>query len=456
MRRSHRVFTPVSIISVLTILVLWMAMLESEPLPDPTSESAKRETSTPGSSLLGTAVLRVSAAPTLERLPALQSLREVPPAALVNAPSASVEFKFDDGVPPDEREFVMRAINQAETSLGDAGAATVYVYADFDALFDEQAKFYGRSASSDGSQTFKEYFQNGRWIAYGGSGAIGVWYSDRWKARTEELRTMTLVHEYFHLVQSALANKSLTQTGPLWLYEGAADLAAFRVVASLGAVNLDLVRAEKVTRTRGIVNPLQAVDSLEGAAAEDSNEPYNLGYLAGEFLISNYGGEDHLLKRYWEAQGQGATWQSAFQSTFGVSPESFYSQFEEYRRKTFPPFCGAVGSPIADATPAPLAIRFDRQQAPGAMTLTAIDSQPWTSSPNIPYTFCVAGIQFGSLTGDEKKEILTLPESYAGWASCGGNCVALYMRPDTPAGHFSVGLHLPDGRQAQAGFEHKP
>jgi hypothetical protein len=263
----------------------------------------------------------------------------------------------------------------------------------------------------------------------------------------------TMAHEYFHFVQTYQAKRGLTATGPLWLYEGAARSAVNRAFASQGLVNLDQIYTEYVNSVRGILSPLSAFETLKAAEAEDTEAPYSLGYLAVEFLISKYGNDSlAMLVKFWEAQGKGAKWEDAFRSTFGMSVGDFYPRFEEYRRNQYPPYCGTVGVPIAQATPAPLEVRFINRQRSGVVTFW---ESAWTQSPNIPYTFCVIGFPWGALPHDQKSASLKSPKDYAGLYSCGGGCIILYMKPTTAAGRYTFAVELPDGRRAETTFEHK-
>ena len=327
---------------------------------------------------------------------------------------------------------------------------TVFAYANFDALAAEADTFYKRAATSDGSKSFREMFSTGKWIASGGSGSIWVWVSDRWKQRSAAFRDKSLIHEYFHIVQSWLAKKGLTATGPIWLYEGAADIAAYGSAAQLGEFSLDEVRADKITQSRGMLSPLSSMITLQDTLIEDTEDPYQVGYLATEYLVSKYGDDRlNVLRKFWEAQGKGTPWQDAFRTTFGMSVDEFYPKFEEYRRAQFPPFCGTVGAPLAQATPAPFKVQFVRQLAPGEMPRS---DAPWSNPPNIPYVFCAAGTKLPWLPNSAYK----FPAGSAGWIGCGANCITIYMRTTTAPGAYTFAVELSDGQHAEAVFNHAP
>jgi hypothetical protein len=363
-----------------------------------------------------------------------------------------VTFKFDDGVDAVQRQIIENGMSLARSFLGDAGPVTVLAYANFDNLASDTDKAFHRTASSQGSLTFRQSFLTHIWKASGGAGTISIWVDDAWKGLSLPVRMHTMSHEYFHTIQASLSNKALTTTGPIWLYEGAADIAGFGAVAYIGgAYTLNQVDAYKITASRGLLSPLSSMITLADTEQEDSEYPYQLGYLAIEYLIpGSVPDRLSVLRKYWEAQGKGVSWQDAFKQTFGMSIDDFYPKFEEYRQANFPPYCGTVGAPVAQATAAPFGVRFVRQLAPGEML--ALD-QPWSDPPNIPYVFCVDGISLQSL-GTQLDKVFTFPSGRAGWSACGAGCITIYMKPSTPAGKYNFGVTLPDGRRAQVSFQH--
>jgi hypothetical protein len=58
---------------------------------------------------------------------------------------------------------------------------------------------------------------------------------------------------------------------------------------------------------------------------------YDLTPLAASRLIESVG--ESAFVAYWEAIGRGTNWQSAFAATFGKTIETFYAEFEAYRRQ---------------------------------------------------------------------------------------------------------------------------
>lgn len=393
--------------------------------------------------------------------PIFGTLTSTSPAATVRPPTlvpafsptpVGVAFKFDEGVPQAERDTIQNAITLASRQFGDAGPLAVFAYANFDALTEEYLRYNKRSPTDPNFIFFRDYLKNDIWRAAAYENAIWVWVSDKWKPLTLEEKTMTLLHEYFHVMQFWLAKRRVSASGPVWLSEGAAMTQGLKASASIGLTNLDQERAERTLQTRGIVHSLRAFETMESIEAIDSNIPYSLGFRAVEFLVSNYGG-DGALRNFWDAQGKGATWQTAFQSSFGIALNDFYSKFEEYRRADFPPYCGMVPAGNASPTPAPFAVTFAGQFPAGSLSFA---NSAWTQAPNIPYVFCATGFQMASLTAAQKSAALKGPPARVGWYSCGGNCLIVIIKPTTPAGAYTFAIELPDGRRAETVFQHKP
>lgn len=362
---------------------------------------------------------------------------------------AVITFNIADSVPQDQREIIQNGMTLAKSFLGDAGSVTVAADTDLNRLADQADQFYKRSATSQASKDFRQNFQDGTWIAYGGTDGVWVWISDRWKSKTVAYRNKTLVHEYVHIVQSFLSNKAVTNTGPIWLYEGSANYVAFQAMTSTSEYSLEQMRGDAITQSRGMLSPLSSMITFSDTTAEDTEYPYTVGYLATEYLVSsdNQSGLKNLRK-FWQAQSD-STWQNAFKVTFGMTVDEFYPKFEEYRRVQFPPLCGTVGVPIAQATPAPFALRLASQLPPGGMSRL---DMAWANPPNIPYVFCGSGMQMNKLP----SSVYTLPSQYGGWAACGANCLTIYMRPNTKPGAYNFAITLPDGRKTETSFDFKP
>jgi hypothetical protein len=366
--------------------------------------------------------------------------------------SANITFKFDDGVTSEQREAAQKGITLAQQYFGDAGPIKVYAYTSLDALMDESNQYYKRTADSNASKNIKQHMQNGAWIAYAEGDALWAWISKSkiWQPANIQYAQQLMAHEYFHIVQNYTSKKTGDDQAPLWLREASAEYGSYVVIANAGLVDLNRLTKAKIERTRGILNPLSTMETLKGAEVEDTETPYSLGFVAARFIAANYG-EPALLRKYWQVRATSATWQDAFQSAFGVSVDDFYRTFEEYRRTALPPYCGTVGEPAATT----LTVKFDRQFPPGTLNFQDFIYSVW--SPDATgYTFCIKGYPLATTSWDFASKVLKYPTDKAKLDSCGGSCWIVYMNPNSPAGPYTFAVELPDGRRAEATFQHAP
>jgi hypothetical protein len=391
--------------------------------------------------------IAISVASSITQLPSSTPLPTVTLPIATLPTSSSIAFKFDDGVAQDQREAFQKGFALAYQYFGDVGPLSAFAYANLDALMDEANRYYKRSADSAASQDVKRRLLNGEIVAYAETDAMWFWVKDFWKSSSLSYRWAIMAHEYFHIVQKYWSKKNFDGQSPHWLSEGSAEYLGFGVAANAGLVDRNQLRKEKIERTRGILNPLSTMETRQGAEAEDTETKYSVGYLAAEFLATNYG-ESALLKTYWQARATANTWQDAFQTAFGISPSEYYQKFEEYRRTQFPPYCGAVGE-----TNAPFSVKSDRQFPPGALSFQYLAYTQW-SPGTTGYTFCVKGYPLATMSWSQASQILKYPKEYAKLDSCGGSCWILYMNPSAPAGTYTFAAELPDGRRAEAQFQH--
>ena len=398
-------------------------------------------------------------------IPSLAVTRRLPPATFVPTPSpllqtptkptpAAITPRFDDSVPSDERELILNAFNQARVYFGDIGDTKVYAYSNLDALVQEHARHNGISLDSQQSKNLRLEFEKYASLGINSPGAIFIYVGSHWKSESVSVRWGSIGHEYFHSFQRYRAKRQLGDTGPFWLIEGSGEVASGRFAAKQGYSDLETLRRQAIQSTRGILNPLSLMETRESAFTEDNFAPYNMGYLAAEYLIVTYGGEPALLTKYWDTMGStGQDWQTAFQSAFGISIGDFYRRFEDYRALQFPPYCGRVGTPSAGTQSTPFSIRFDRQHPPGSLRFLDVPLS-LTSPPPVPYTFCITGIPLGTLDGKQQVAAVKLPGEASDFWSCGGACIVLYIKPNTPPKNLVLTIQLPDGRRAEVSFQH--
>ena len=181
-----------------------------------------------------------------------------------------------------------------------------------------------------------------------GTGGDIFLYGEFWFDSDERLLRV-IAHEYFHIIQfyglSAFeagvgSHDVVYKTGPAWLQEGSAIYVQYRTGAhegllEHGASNFAGARTWEMAQARETTAPLQSTETFAGLFAADG-VGYALGFMAVDFLADNFGGLLALVSFYDEI-GPGTTWQDAFWSTFGISIDEFYAEFEAYRIANFPP-----------------------------------------------------------------------------------------------------------------------
>jgi hypothetical protein len=180
-----------------------------------------------------------------------------------------------------------------------------------------------------------------------GNGAPGTtsWnannaFSANWSTRGNGSDNRIAGHEYFHGIQLKLIGGrygDLIHQGngsdalfAQWILEGGAEFVGAMVGDSTGV--LDYATARAATGVGRFNNspaftrssPLSAIFTNGG-----DSDPYGIGWIATEFLVSEIG-MPHYLQIYRDFS-DGRSMSDAFKSAAGVSLEDFYSMFEEIR-----------------------------------------------------------------------------------------------------------------------------
>jgi hypothetical protein len=58
-----------------------------------------------------------------------------------------------------------------------------------------------------------------------------------------------------------------------------------------------------------------------------SNDPYNYGSLATEYIVASVGIEP--LMNIWKLAGEGASFEDAFEDALGISAQDFYAAYDD-------------------------------------------------------------------------------------------------------------------------------
>jgi hypothetical protein len=139
---------------------------------------------------------------------------------------------------------------------------------------------------------------------------------------------------------------------PPWLTEGFARYIEFLAIDSYGFANFESNREFSISQTRTAPS-LQSLETHSAMVAAGS-PGYALGFTAWDYLVGRDPTGPSSLVEIWEVIGEGFLWQEAFQHVFGRTVETFYEEFEEYRKANFPPWPYHVSGRVTDLNGTPI------------------------------------------------------------------------------------------------------
>ncbi len=151
----------------------------------------------------------------------------------------------------------------------------------------------------------------------------------------KEGRAHTIAHELFHLIQMRL--KAHQRNFPYWLWEGSAHYIAARGLDENGIYAYEQIREGDLREAASVKETLRSMESTSfyytGTPYADE---YSLARLAVELLVKDLqDGDIQGMAKFWEYIGKGVPWQTAFQDSFGKTPDEFYSEFENWRQSWY-------------------------------------------------------------------------------------------------------------------------
>lgn len=154
---------------------------------------------------------------------------------------------------------------------------------------------------------------------------------------------------------------------PDWLTEGMADLYSVIATDLISQIPYYLDRSELAVSSAELGFPLTAIEDVDLEDSEDGIWicQYDCGFIAVELLASHVGLTG--LSNYYTMRRPASSWQYAFQTTFGMTVDEFYTLFEEHRTNGFPAL-------DLDETPG---LKKDRP--------TSNTKLPWATNANIPH-----------------------------------------------------------------------
>lgn len=153
-----------------------------------------------------------------------------------------------------------------------------------------------------------------------------------WTQNPPILRQKIVQHETFHVWQYEyhwLGNPNTA--GAFWVIEGSAELMGFKGIDSKGLIPFNTAITCQIKQVADFQGTLPALSSVEGQSFQTTVGPiYSQSMLAMDQLTTTGGGLGSL-KTYGDAIAAGTAWQTAFQTSFGMTTTAFYQQFPAYR-----------------------------------------------------------------------------------------------------------------------------
>lgn len=245
-----------------------------------------------------------------------------------------VTLDLDPSLTEQENEYFKRRLGDilqiAEADLGiTIPAFKVVAYRDQDQMIAKKAAWDGVSPDALGGNRF--------WCDFCGEtdyGAVFIrigegWFNESGFPRVH-IGVAVLAHELHHELQAQAVGKSWSTHlwAPNWFTEGAAQWWGYKTVSAiLNRPISDEFLKQELNSVR--INPV-SLREMEGPRFYTTERAYNYGLVAIDFLMKR-GHESTQLIRLWETMNRNGSRQTAFQTTFGLSANEFYAQFEEYR-----------------------------------------------------------------------------------------------------------------------------
>ena len=145
----------------------------------------------------------------------------------------------------------------------------------------------------------------------------------------------TIGHEFFHSVQERKMQFVAEPSGkqvPQWFIEGSATFIGLQTASKLGWIDSDYLtygRKWAIDRIKNsdITNRSLLIDAISNTGKSDDIDPYGIGAIAVEFLISNIG----MIRYMAIYEPPFESFSKSFKNACGVNLTDFYTMFEEIR-----------------------------------------------------------------------------------------------------------------------------
>ena len=224
-----------------------------------------------------------------------------------------------------------------------------YGFIDRENFINAYVEFHNYSAEREAEirkmlQERREIFGYDFWGTFDGS-AVFIYSTHFLDDRRRLLHV--IAHEHYHAIQTLgiVGSDGIRHIGPEWLIEGSARYVEAWTLDQAGepleGQLTDYRKTADIARVKGFTGSLRSIAPFAGFFSPDRTEleilaAYSLGRLAAELLADNYGGLE-AVTQFYRAIDEDTTWQEAFEDTFGISVDDFYTEFEEYRAEITKP-----------------------------------------------------------------------------------------------------------------------
>jgi hypothetical protein len=268
----------------------------------------------------------------------IQTFNETPTTTLTNTPTPTITpiplpiaFKYQDNVPATGKNIQEQAANKAYIYFSqyvDLGTITVYSFYDIDIIMEEVYP----SIFADGNITESELREG--WPTSGGTAAEDKVLINpnhiNWKD-SGCYKPKNVGHEMFHIAQARLLKNRLRPDvidyGPEWLKEGSAEVMGHIIADGIDGCSYQ----ERIQYwIENISDKNVSLQEVEGGNFDSKEWFWTTAPLAVVQLIKNSPNAEGALFQYYSEIGNGKNWHDAFISTFGLTIEEFYNQFETY------------------------------------------------------------------------------------------------------------------------------
>lgn len=236
---------------------------------------------------------------------------------MVRKPIAWAVFRFDKGVPEDDRQFVRNVVKKLQPYFVIPRPAGPSAKVEVRGYWNRCPFAFLAVSNSDGLEAC---------LSLAG-----------WQDSDAILNWRTIAHEWFHVVQWNFADRGYSAGAydlPEWLWEGSAEWMAWNAAVHFGAASK--AYAENTTRYWAslVSTPLNRMITLEQllGASPGKADSYGVAYWAVDYL----GATPQKLLLLYRRLGEGMEFQQAVKRTFGRAINSkFYKDFEAYRARGF-------------------------------------------------------------------------------------------------------------------------